>query len=550
MSSWSILPVGDSPETIVLTSRTGVLTRAEVERLARQKWVELGESPSPQPSGGDQNEPSETAAFLADVLATWSSGHRLVLEATGRQIARNPLVRTDVSPPSGFLVDPEQPVVDLYTSGTSGLPERYEKTAGQLLGEARVLGPLLELGPRDVVLSTVPLHHLYGLLFGLLVPLQAGARIVDDEAANPARFHPHRVAAAVREFGVTHLITVPAHIRTLLDAAVPLEKLRKIVSSAAPLPAAWARELEELSGARVIDVLGSTETGGIALRQTAHDRSYRPLPGVVVRVGMDERLEVTSPFCDCADAVQTGDRARLLADGTFEHLGREDGVVKVGGRRFSLQELEAKALEIPGVSDVVAFSKQTVSARGAEVWLAVASSVLDRRQVRAELGQRVDPLLVPRRVRVLRRLPRDARGKLPRAVLQHYLSLPGFEFLDVSWSPFRLEVRVVESSARFVGHFPDAPILPGIAQLLDLIVPEVERLAGLRVSSARRLKWHAPILPGQVVVLTIEPISAALAPESSPAFEATYRFRLAAPDGVDFATGILGASKGLARDPH
>src|SRR5690606_6327763 len=145
-------------------------------------------------------------------------------------------------------------------------------------------------------------------------------------------------------------------------------------------------QLEELCGARVLDVLGSTETGGIAIRRTATDSSYQPLPGVSVRIGADEHLEVTSPYCGGEGTLRTGDRARWAPGGRFEHLGRDDGVVKVGGRRFSLQELEAKALEIPGVSDALAFSKPTDSARGSEVWLVVASAVLDRAGLHGELA--------------------------------------------------------------------------------------------------------------------------------------------------------------------
>lgn len=526
MSSWSILPADGPLEGVLFTSRTGALTRADVVQRARARTAEWQER-----AGSNASESpiaAGAAALLTDVLAAWPSGQRLVLEPGGGRVPFTGASRGGARASTPFGVHPEQVVVELFTSGTTGRPERYEKTAAQLLGEARVLGPLLDLGPECVVLSTVPLHHLYGLLFGLLAPLQAGARMVDDVAAEPARFHPHRVAAAVDEFGVTHLVTIPAHIRSLVDAAVPLPGLRAVVSSAAFLPRAWAAQLEELCGARVLDVLGSTETGGIAIRRTATDSSYQPLPGVSVRIGADEHLEVTSPYCGGEGTLRTGDRARWAPGGRFEHLGRDDGVVKVGGRRFSLQELEAKALEIPGVSDALAFSKPTDSARGSEVWLVVASAVLDRAGLHGELAARVDPLLIPRRLRVLGRLPRDERGKLPRSVIQRYVSLPGFDLVDLSLTPFRLELSVRKDSPRFAGHFPGAPVLPAVAQLLDLVAPEVERLSGACVQAARRLKWQAPVLPGQLVVLTIE--------AASPV---DYRFRLATPDDAALATGLL-----------
>jgi len=545
MSTWSVLPEAGSPETILFASPSGSVTRADVERLATEE-CRRSRDPAFGRTAAASMASAQPLPFLLELVAAWSQGRVVVLSAGGRQLREEPALRID-SRACEFLVHSDQVLVELSTSGTTGRPERYAKTALQLLGEARVLGPLLGLGPGSVVLSTVSLHHLYGLLFGLMAPVAAGACIVNDEASDPARFHPHRVAQAARDHRVTHLVTIPAHIRSLLDAKVPLSGLRVVVSSAAALPVSWAQDLEERSGAEVLDVLGSTESGGVALRATAREKSYRPLPEVAVRVSSDEHLEVISPFAGRDEPLRTGDRVRLLEDGTFLHLGRDDGVIKIAGKRFSLQELEQSAESVPGVSAAMAFARQLTGSRGTEVWLVVASESLDPSALRAELARRVDPVLVPRRVRILRQLPRDVRGKLPRAALQRYVTLPGFDFQRVSWDPFRLEVRLREDSSRLEGHFPGAPVLPAVAQLVDLIAPEVERLAGAPVVEARRLKWQAPVLPGQTLVVGIDAASGTTkgASEGALAGRQEFRFRMASPAGVVFSTGILVTS---ARD--
>jgi len=531
MSTFRVLPEARSADAALFLSAAGALTRAEIEEDARRRRLALLDqlrSAGPASLASHHRPP----LLLLDLLAVWSLGGLLVLEAGGRHARcdRAPAAELD---PGALLLPAPQELALLYTSGTTGQPERHVKSARQLLGEAEVLGPLLGLGPGSVVLSTVSLHHLYGLLFGLLAPIKAGASVVSDEASDPSHFHPHRVAEAVREYGVTHLVTIPAHVRSLLDAAVPLHGVAEVVSSAAALPPAWAAELEQRSGARVLDVLGSTETGGVALRRTAREPSYRPFPGVSVRAGAEGLMEVRSALAG-EEPVHTGDRIELLDDGTFRHLGRDDGVIKIAGKRFSLQELEAGARDVPGVTDAVAFVRPKEDARGNEVWLVACGSALDRAQLRAELGRRIDPVLMPRRLRILERLPRDARGKVPRALLERCLSLTGFDLLDCSVSPFRIELRLRADSPRLSGHFPGAPVLPAVAQLLDLVVPEVERLARTNVVEARRLKWLSPILPGQRIVLTID-----RADEGGGTPTGDYRFRFAAPEGTILSSGIL-----------
>jgi acyl-coenzyme A synthetase/AMP-(fatty) acid ligase len=118
--------------------------------------------------------------------------------------------------------------------------------------------------------------------------------------------------------------------------------------------------------------------------------------------------------------VPTGDRVELFADGTFLHLGREDDVVKLGGRRISLRSVEDAALAVDGVLDAVAAREVTQGLRGSRLWLFVATE-LTSAEVRRRLRARLEPIAVPRRIRVFPRLPRDERGKIPERVLRHLM---------------------------------------------------------------------------------------------------------------------------------
>jgi acyl-coenzyme A synthetase/AMP-(fatty) acid ligase len=404
-------------------------------------------------------------------------------------------------------------VCDLLTSGTTGQPQVFSKNARQLFGEALLLGRELSLSEDDTVLSTTASHHVYGLLFSVLAPFAAGANIVAHPDNEPDAFHPEKIAGLLRAHHVTRLITVPAHLKALLLAKVDLISLRTIVCSSAPLSPEDAKFATERYSVEVLDVLGSTETGGIALRRPATSPAWRPLPGVRVEVDADEQLSVFSPFLeDPTRSWRSGDRARLHPDGSFTHLGRSDGVVKIGGRRTSLQEIENLAGQIPGVTDVHALTREVSGLRGQEILLLVASQRSTGPEIKSALRRSLDPVFVPRRVRVLPRLPRTDRGKLPRAVVLPYFerqaSLPEADCLDKPpMTPDRIEVslHVPADSPRFSGHFPNNELLPALAQLTDLILPLVRKHFGEgALAELTRVKWNEPIRKDAELRLILE----------------------------------------------
>lgn len=408
----------------------------------------------------------------------------------------------------------ERPLLTLYTSGSRGQPQAWHKCARQLLGEAQVLVEALGVRPSERLLPTVAPQHIYGLLFGVLVPLQAGASFF---RATP--LHGETIVSAAIAGKADVVISVPAHLGVVARA---LEgrggsrwgAVRTIVSSGAPLPDELGRELRRVQ-VEVYDVLGSTETGGIALRRAGLDSAWTPLPSVSVRVGDDERLWVTSPFLEDPNvAYATGDRGQVDAEGRFTHLGRADDVVKVGGKRVSLGEVESAALALPGVHEAAALRVEVGGLRGEEVWLAVVASELAPSAVRTGLQGRLDPVFVPRRIRVVTALPREANGKLRRDRLRALFltdqapEVPGVRLCSYapSESHCAAVLEVLPDSPRFVGHFPEAPLFPGVAQLADLVLPLVERcwpdLGSLE--RIQRLQFVAPVRPGERVTVALE----------------------------------------------
>ncbi|HEV7799797.1 MAG TPA: AMP-binding protein [Burkholderiales bacterium] len=325
-------------------------------------------------------------------------------------------------------------IVELYTSGSAGEPKRVVKRLGQLDAEVSVLEAAFgaRLGDACVV-STVPHHHIYGLLFRILWPLAAG-RAFDTALCS----EPHTLSATLKRHDRCMLVSSPAQLSRLtglMDLSRERERIAAVFSSGGPLAADAARDVAAALRASPIEVFGSTETGGIAWRQQSEGDLWTPLPCVAVSRAADSALVVRSHFADFGGerALPTADAIEIQADGRFRLLGRLDRIVKIEEKRVSLGELEARLREHPWVREAAAVllaSRRNVIGAAA-VLAPEASRILDeqgRRPVvdalRAHLATRIESIALPRRWRFPGALPYDERGKLTRAGVAALFELP------------------------------------------------------------------------------------------------------------------------------
>ena len=161
-------------------------------------------------------------------------------------------------------LNPDFPGLVLYTSGTTGAAQPINKKLAQMAAEVATLeaqfGALL--GPAEIV-STVSHQHIYGLLFNILWPLAAERAL---HARNLAFIE--ELATLERDCA---LVSSPAHLKRLTEnPAWPViaTRLRAVFSSGGPLPFQIAEKSSRLLGHLPMEVYGSSDTGGIAWRES------------------------------------------------------------------------------------------------------------------------------------------------------------------------------------------------------------------------------------------------------------------------------------------
>jgi acyl-coenzyme A synthetase/AMP-(fatty) acid ligase len=368
--------------------------------------------------------------FSVALLAAWRSGRQIVLppnlHAISLQRIRDQhIVAAELT--DGFLADKSTNAkadsgeyelrfeantiaVTLYTSGSTGQPKPVRKTIGNLFSEAETLKSSLAL-PEGPLLASVPTYHLYGLTFSIILPWVLGIPMVDE-----CPLHADEVSEAITTNKARILVTVPVHLRALLVQQISCSNL-SVISSADRLDEEVAKRWYAQCGRDIIEIYGSSETGIIAQRQQIANPLWRPFSGVNIEQNHDGLLRVASPFIheDEGAMFQTQD-LMTVGDGGFQLLGRSDSIVKIAGRRISLLIVEEALKRCSGVVDAaVAAVPVQGHIRNMAIWAAVATDEAEGisvRNIRAHLASELDNIKHPRRIVIVRSLPREENGKL------------------------------------------------------------------------------------------------------------------------------------------
>lgn len=424
----------------------------------------------------------------------------------------------------------------LLTSGSTGARKQVGKTFAQLEDECldqRGWSGTDFAGRR--LLCTVSHQHVYGLLFLIVRPALEGLHL-------PLRrdFYWEEMVSRLSASPCV-LVTSPSHLAHLLrglDTSSPADLL--LVSSGGAVPESTGCQVAR--HARLVEIYGSTETGGVARRSWTSEGPgpWLPFPSVAWRIQEEGRLLLESPWADARPHL-TDDLARAQEDG-FVLCGRHDRVVKVSEKRLSLDELEGLLLGSTLVSQGRACLLET--SRRQEVAVAVELSragwtllqeegrpaLVER--LRLMLAERFEPVLLPKQWR-FGMLPRNAQGKVPLEDLKALFVEPQILLdgigarLEKTQDSLIALFTVPADYPRLDGHFPGTPVVAGVAQL-HWVLDAVRHLdPAFRFGRTEAVKFQSILRPGVNVRLELV------------RHKGGWRFEIATLEGRHAASGRL-----------
>ncbi len=309
--------------------------------------------------------------------------------------------------------------IDFFTSGSTGEVKRVAKSLTLFEREAAVLEQMWGAQLEDVpVFGTVTHQHVFGMTFRIMWPL-LGGRPYHSE------FHVAWEPLLAMLPGPAMIVSSPAQLTRLAGLAplAPANRPRMVVTAGAPLPADAAIEASNIFGCMPTEIFGSTEAGAIAWRSgPTQPVFWQPLPTVEVASTAEGVLVLRSPHASSDGWCEQSDRISFNTDGRFRLEGRIDRVVKIEGKRVSLQQLERGIVGLRWAEEAAVVRLGDRRAYlGAVVKLSAAGNAeLQRlgkfrfeRMLRRELSSTEDLSVLPRRWRFVDNMPIDGLGKRP-----------------------------------------------------------------------------------------------------------------------------------------
>ncbi|HTA40094.1 MAG TPA: AMP-binding protein [Candidatus Acidoferrales bacterium] len=353
----------------------------------------------------------------------------------------------------------EDPAVIVYTSGTTGASKGAILSHGNLEAIVAALVVAWRWQASDILLVTLPLFHVHGLIAATTASLAAGGRMLLRE-----RFDARDVLDTIAAGTVTMFFGVPTMYVRLLENAgdTPagtgraLPPIRLYVSGSAALSAETHRAFEERFGAQILERYGATEFGFALSNRYAGPRVAGsvgiPMPGVRVRVAAPDGVEPlrdgeigellvaganvfegywklpqesAASFAVEPDGTRwyrSGDLAQYDAgEGVYRIVGRIKELIITGGFNVYPREVEDALERLEGVRACAVVGKPDPARGELPVAFVEVDGFVDTEALLILLRSQLASFKIPKEIRVLETLPRNAMGKLDKPALRRLL---------------------------------------------------------------------------------------------------------------------------------
>jgi cyclohexanecarboxylate-CoA ligase len=340
----------------------------------------------------------------------------------------------------------------IYTSGTTGEPKGAMHSANTLMSNIVPYAERMRLGGDDVVLMASPMAHQTGFMYGLMMPVMLRCQAVLLDIWDPVRG-----VDVIREHGATFTMASTPFLtdlaRTVTESGKAVPSLRTFLCAGAPIPGPLVEQARQALGANIVSAWGMTENGAVTttLLDDAPERAVQtdgcPLPGAEVRiVDHDDRplpvgemgrlqLRACSNFGGYLKRphlngttddgwFETGDLARLDAQGYIRITGRSKDVIIRGGENIPVVEIEALLYRHPAVAlaAIVAYPDARLGERACAFVVPKPGQTIDfDEMVRFLKEQKVALQYIPERLEVRDVLPSTPSGKVQKFRLREMI---------------------------------------------------------------------------------------------------------------------------------
>jgi len=416
------------------------------------------------------DEALQRCGCVEHVVVVRRTGHEVVMEQ-GRDywyhdLLGLPIARTDGDRCETEVMDAEDPLFILYTSGTTGKPKAIVHThGGYQVGVATTMKYVFDIKEEDRWWCTADPGWITGHSYVVYAPLILGTTSFMYEGA--ATFpYPDRWWKMVERYGINIFYTAPTAIRGLMrfgEAWVnrrDLSCLRLLGTVGEPInPEAWRWYHRTVGKQRcpVMDTWWQTETGmfmitpvpSAPLKPGSAGRPFfgqqaevvdesgkpvpdgeegflvlkRPWPAMLRTVYGDPDRYVQQYWSKYPGRYLTGDSAKRDKDGYFWVIGRVDDVIKVSGYRLGTAEIESALVSHPSVAEAAVIGlpdeiKGSVIHAFCILKAGVAPSPELADTLKQHVGHEIGPIARPAEVRFVEKLPKTRSGKIMRRVLK------------------------------------------------------------------------------------------------------------------------------------